>query len=42
MFFEAMEDILPSLKVIINGTESSVDTLLPLEPFSANNTSSEE
>ncbi len=42
MFFEAMEDILPSLKVIINGTESSVDMLLPLEPFSANNTSSEE
>lgn len=42
MFFEAMEDILPSLKVIINGTESSVDTLLPLEPFSSNNTSSEE
>ncbi len=37
MFFEAMEDILPSLKVIINGTDTPVDTILPLEPFAAGN-----
>lgn len=35
MFYEAMEDILPSLKVVINGTEKSVDTILPLESFTA-------
>lgn len=33
MFYEAMEDILPSLKVIINGSETAVDTILPLESF---------
>lgn len=33
MFYEAMEDILPSLKVIINGADAPVDTILPLEPF---------
>ncbi|MBP3543793.1 MAG: FtsH protease activity modulator HflK [Lachnospiraceae bacterium] len=33
MFYEAMEDILPSLKVVINGTETAVDTVLPLESF---------
>lgn len=35
MFYEAMEDILPELKVIINdGENSSVQQLLPLESFS--------
>lgn len=43
MFYEAMENILPSLKVIINGSETAVDTLLPLEPFfTETNTSSQQ
>lgn len=40
MFYEAMEDILPSLKVIINGAETPVDTILPLEPFTSGNSTS--
>ncbi len=36
MFYEAMEDILPELKVIINQGESgTVQSLLPLEPFNS-------
>lgn len=43
MFYEAMEDILPSLKVIINGSEAAVDTILPLESFVTDtNTSSQQ
>lgn len=38
MFFEAMEEILPSLKVIINGSESNINTFLPIEPFTASPT----
>lgn len=38
MFYEAMENILPSLKVIINGTDNPVDTILPLEAFTAGGT----
>jgi membrane protease subunit HflK len=33
MFYEAMEDILPSLKVIIDSGSSGVNKLLPLEPL---------
>lgn len=33
MFYEAMEDILPSLKVIIDSGESGVNKFLPLEPL---------
>ena len=33
MFFETMEEVLPDLKVIINGAEQSVDTILPLDSF---------
>ncbi len=33
MFFEAMEDVLPGLKVIINDSDSETQTILPLEPF---------
>ncbi|RGZ01562.1 FtsH protease activity modulator HflK [Clostridium sp. AM58-1XD] len=33
MFYETMEDVLPSLKVIINDSDG-VQTMLPLEPFS--------
>jgi len=32
MFYEAMEDVLPSLKVIIDGTDG-VDKILPLDTF---------
>lgn len=39
MFYEAMEDILPSLKVVINGTETAVDTILPLESFTNDSSS---
>ncbi len=34
MFYEAMEDLLPSLKVIIQSNGQEVQTLLPLEQFS--------
>ena len=35
MFYEAMEDVLPDMKVIIEGGDGSqVQQLLPLEPFS--------
>ena len=33
MYYEAMEDILPSLKVIIDSGDSGVNKLLPLEPL---------
>lgn len=34
MFYETMEDVLPSLKVIINSDDGGVEKILPLEPFS--------
>lgn len=40
MFYETMEDVLPSLKVIIN-QGNGTQTLLPLEPFSETQVSSE-
>lgn len=33
MFYEAMEDILPDLKVIIDNTETGTQTILPLDSF---------
>lgn len=43
MFYEAMEDILPELKVIINsGEEGQVQQLLPLDVFSTQETGSQE
>jgi membrane protease subunit HflK len=33
MFYETMEDVLPSLKVIIDSSDSGVQKLLPLEPL---------
>lgn len=33
MFYEAMEDVLPSLKVIIDSTDSGVQKILPLDTF---------
>ncbi|PNV62896.1 FtsH protease activity modulator HflK [Clostridium sp. chh4-2] len=35
MFYEAMEDILPNLKVIIDGTDKT-STILPLDSFTGN------
>lgn len=36
MFYETMEDVLPSMKVIIDSGDSGVQKILPLEPFSSN------
>lgn len=33
MFYETMEDVLPSLKVIIDSGDSGIDKLLPIEPI---------
>lgn len=33
MFYETMENVLPSLKVVIDGGESGVQKLLPLQPL---------
>ncbi len=33
MFYEAMEDVLPDIKLIIQGKDGSVNTMLPLESF---------
>lgn len=33
MFYETMEDVLPNLKVVIQSTDGSVDTVLPLDSF---------
>lgn len=33
MFYEAMENVLPDLKVVIDGTDSGVEKILPLEPI---------
>lgn len=35
MFYEAMEDVLPGLKVIIESSEGSLQTIYPIEPFTA-------
>lgn len=33
MFYEAMEELLPDLKVIIDGSESGTEKILPIEPL---------
>ena len=33
MFYETMEEILPGMKVIIEKSDGTTETLLPLEPF---------
>lgn len=38
MFYEAMEDILPDLKVIIDNSETGIEKLLPLDDLVAINT----
>lgn len=40
MFFETMEEILPDLKVIIDGSEMNINGLYPIENFSTNNITS--
>ena len=42
MFYEAMEDVMPNMKIIIEGSDgSSVQKILPLEPFSSTTTVTE-
>ena len=33
MFFEAMEEVMPDLKIIIDNSESGTQKILPLQPF---------
>lgn len=37
MFYEAMEDVLPDIKLIIQGSDGTVNTMLPLESFVTQN-----
>ncbi|MBD5488070.1 MAG: FtsH protease activity modulator HflK [Lachnospiraceae bacterium] len=39
MFYEAMEDVLPEIKVIIQGKDGSTNTILPLDSFVSENAS---
>lgn len=40
MFYEAMEEILPQMKIIINGSDGTgLQTILPLDSFTQNSTS---
>lgn len=39
MFYEAMEDVLPDIKLIIQGSDGTVNTMLPLESFVTENSS---
>lgn len=41
MFYEAMEEILPSLKVVINSSDGSVQTILPIDSLIDINTSND-
>lgn len=38
MFFETMEEVLPDLKLIIDGSNGGVDTIYPLDSFIQNDT----
>ncbi|MBO5209242.1 MAG: FtsH protease activity modulator HflK [Lachnospiraceae bacterium] len=40
MFYEAMEDVLPGVKVIIESSDGSTNTILPLDSFVSENSSS--
>ena len=40
MFYEAMEDVLPDIKVIIQSSDASTSTVLPLDSFVSDNSSS--
>jgi membrane protease subunit HflK len=41
MFYETMEEILPSLKVVINSSNGNVQTILPIDSLATINTSSQ-
>ena len=40
MFYEAMEEVLPDLKVIIESPNGDVQTIYPIESFTGSNGSS--
>ena len=42
MFYEAMEDVLPDLKVIIESPEGNTQTIYPLESFTGNQEEDQE
>ena len=42
MFYEAMEDILPDVKVVIQSKDGSTSTILPLDSFVTNDDSSSD
>lgn len=42
MFYETMEEILPEMKVIIERSDGSTQTMLPLEPFATSGFSTVE
>ena len=33
MFYEAMEELLPDLKVIIDNSDTGIEKIMPLEPI---------
>ena len=39
MFYEAMEDVLPDVKVVIESSEGKTNTILPLDSFVSGDTS---
>ena len=41
MFFEAMEDVLPGLKIVVDNG-NGVQNMLPLEPFSSESEKEDE
>lgn len=42
MFYEAMEDILPDIKVIIESSDGTTSTVLPLDSFVSDNSASDD
>ena len=42
MFYEAMEDVLPEIKVIIQGSDGSTSTVLPLDSFVTDSSSPDD
>lgn len=42
MFYEAMEDILPDIKVVIESSDGTTSTILPLDSFVSDNSSEDE
>lgn len=42
MFYEAMEDILPDIKVVIESSDGTTSTILPLDSFVSDNSSSDD